>query len=65
LSAIEKVEHPKLVIEEATEQKIAALITDWLFDKKGDLLYLYWAGHGLITSERNRRLLSLYPQNLF
>jgi len=57
LSPLEKVEHPELVIEEATEQKIAALITDWLSDKKGDLLYLFWAGHGLITSERNRRLL--------
>jgi len=57
LSSLENVEHPELEIAEATEQKISALITDWLSDKKGDLLYLFWAGHGLITSERNRRLL--------
>ncbi len=57
LSPLENVEHPELANEEATEPKIAALITDWLSDKKGDLLYLFWAGHGLITSERNRRLL--------
>ncbi len=57
LSPLEKVEHPELAITEATEAKISALITDWLSEKKGDLLYLFWAGHGLITSERNRRLL--------
>lgn len=57
LSPLEKVEHPELTLEEATETKIYALITDWLSTKKGDLLYLFWAGHGLITSERNRRLL--------
>ncbi|WP_446404598.1 caspase family protein [Coleofasciculus sp. C1-SOL-03] len=45
------------VIEEATESNITTLITDVLSDKKGDLLYLFWAGHGLITSTRNRRLL--------
>ncbi|HEY9830595.1 MAG TPA: NB-ARC domain-containing protein [Stenomitos sp.] len=57
LSSLENVEHPELARAEATEQQISALITDWLSDKKGDLLYLFWAGHGLITSERNRRLL--------
>lgn len=57
LSPLQEVEHSELVVEEATEQRIAALITDWLSDKKGDLLYLFWAGHGLINSERNRRLL--------
>jgi hypothetical protein len=51
------VEQPDLAVEEATEPKIASIITDFLSEKKGDLLYIFWAGHGLITSERNRRLL--------
>jgi len=57
LSPLEDIEHSELTIEEATEHKIADLITGWLSEKKGDLLYLFWAGHGLITSTRNRRLL--------
>ena len=57
LSPLEEIEHSELTIEEATEHKIADIITDWLSEKKGDLLYLFWAGHGLITSTRNRRLL--------
>jgi len=57
LSPLEDIEHSELTIEEATEYKIADLITGWLSEKKGDLLYLFWAGHGLITSTRNRRLL--------
>ena len=57
LSPLEEIEHSELTIEEATEHKIAALITGWLSEKQGDLLYLFWAGHGLITSTRNRRLL--------
>ncbi|MFP5268963.1 caspase family protein [Coleofasciculus sp.] len=50
-------ESTEWVIEEATESNITTLITDVLSEKKGDLLYLFWAGHGLITSTRNRRLL--------
>jgi hypothetical protein len=46
-----------LKIEEATEQNLFAIITDFLSSKSGDLLYIYWAGHGLINSERERRLL--------
>jgi hypothetical protein len=57
LSPLEEIEHSELTIEEATEHKIADLITGWLSEKQGDLLYLFWAGHGLITSTRNRRLL--------
>ncbi|WP_414514879.1 hypothetical protein [Nostoc sp. PCC 9305] len=32
-------------------------MTNFLSPKSGDLLYIFWAGHGLITSERERRLL--------
>jgi formylglycine-generating enzyme required for sulfatase activity len=51
------IEQSELAIQEATEQNIASLITNFLSEKKGDLLYIFWAGHGLITSERDRRLL--------
>lgn len=47
----------ELVAELATEQNIADIVTNFLSPKLGDLLYIYWAGHGLITSERNRRLM--------
>ncbi|MBD2627708.1 tetratricopeptide repeat protein [Anabaena variabilis FACHB-164] len=47
-----------LEIEPATEANIFAIITDFLSQQPGDLLYIFWAGHGLITSERERRLLS-------
>jgi hypothetical protein len=57
LSSLEEIEQSELGVEEATEQKIAGIITDFFPDKKGDLLYIFWAGHGLITSERERRLL--------
>ncbi|AOX02571.1 NB-ARC domain-containing protein,Caspase domain-containing protein [Moorena producens PAL-8-15-08-1] len=43
--------------EPATEQNIVDIITNDLSQKSGDLLFMFWAGHGLITSERNRRLL--------
>ncbi|MEA5554618.1 NB-ARC domain-containing protein [Anabaena cylindrica UHCC 0172] len=46
-----------LEIEAATEANIFSIITDFLSQKPGDLLYIFWAGHGLITSERERRLL--------
>ncbi len=41
----------------ATEQNLVDIITNDLSQKQGDLLFIFWAGHGLITSERNRRLL--------
>ncbi len=50
------VEQSELARQEATEQNITALVTEFFSEKKGDLLYLFWAGHGLMTSERNRRL---------
>ncbi|MEH2403519.1 tetratricopeptide repeat protein [Nostoc sp.] len=46
-----------LTVEEATEQNISDIVTNFLSPKSGDLLYIFWAGHGLITSERERRLL--------
>ncbi|MEH1882705.1 NB-ARC domain-containing protein [Nostoc sp.] len=46
-----------LNVELATEQNISEIVTNFLSPKSGDLLYIFWAGHGLITSERERRLL--------
>ncbi|MEH1929674.1 tetratricopeptide repeat protein, partial [Nostoc sp.] len=46
-----------LTVELATEQNISDIVTNFLSPKSGDLLYIFWAGHGLITSERERRLL--------
>lgn len=46
-----------LTVELATEQNISDIVTNFLSLKSGDLLYIFWAGHGLITSERERRLL--------
>ncbi|AUB41325.1 Tetratricopeptide [Nostoc flagelliforme CCNUN1] len=45
-----------LTVELATEQNISDIVTNFLSPKSGDLLYIFWAGHGLITSERERRL---------
>ncbi|AFY34813.1 NB-ARC domain-containing protein [Calothrix sp. PCC 7507] len=46
-----------LLIESATEQNLYDIVTNFLSQKSGDLLYIFWAGHGLITSERERRLI--------
>ncbi|QSJ14727.1 NB-ARC domain-containing protein,Caspase domain-containing protein [Nostoc sp. UHCC 0702] len=46
-----------LTVELATEQNISNIVTNFLSPKSGDLLYIFWAGHGLMTSERERRLL--------
>ncbi len=45
-----------LTVELATEQNISDIVTNFLSPKLGDLLYIFWAGHGFITSERERRL---------
>jgi len=45
-----------LTVELATEQNISDIVTNFLSPQSGDLLYIFWAGHGLITSERERRL---------
>lgn len=47
----------ELTVEPATEQNISDIVTNFLSPKSGDLLYIFWAGHGVITSERERRLL--------
>ncbi|MBG1265278.1 NB-ARC domain-containing protein [Nostoc sp. WHI] len=46
-----------LTVELATEQNISDIVTNFLSQQSGDLLYIFWAGHGLITSERERRLI--------
>lgn len=51
------VEQSELEVETATEQSISYIITEFLSQQRGDLLYFFWAGHGLITSERERRLI--------
>ncbi|RCJ28950.1 NB-ARC domain-containing protein,Caspase domain-containing protein [Nostoc minutum NIES-26] len=47
----------KLAAELATEQNLYDIVTNFLSLKSGDLLYIFWAGHGLISSERERRLI--------
>ena len=51
------VEQLDLKVEEATEHNLSEIIENDLSQKQGDLLYIFWAGHGLLTSERERRLL--------
>ena len=51
------VEQLDLKVEEATEHNLSEIIENDLSQKKGDLLCIFWAGHGLLTSERGRRLL--------
>ena len=53
----EQVEQCELPVAEATLQTVINIIHSFLQPKFGDLLYIFWAGHGLITSERERRLL--------
>lgn len=57
LSSLAEIEQTELEIQPATEQNIFDIITNFLSKESGDLLYIFWAGHGLITSERTRRLL--------
>jgi formylglycine-generating enzyme required for sulfatase activity len=61
LSSLEEncylVEQSELEVEAATENNLCNIIENFLSKKKGDLLYIFWEGHGLLTSERERRLL--------
>ena len=61
LSALDEnndlVEQSDLKVEAATEPNLSGIIEDYLSQKQGDLLYIFWAGHGLLTSERERRVL--------
>lgn len=50
-------EESDLKVAEATEQNLSNIIENLFSKQKGDLLYIFWAGHGLISSERERRLL--------
>ncbi|MBO3458924.1 caspase family protein [Aetokthonos hydrillicola Thurmond2011] len=51
------VDQCKLTVESATGQNLYNIVTNFLSRKSGDLLYIFWAGHGLISSERERRLI--------
>ncbi|MEG4029967.1 MULTISPECIES: formylglycine-generating enzyme family protein [unclassified Microcoleus] len=50
-------EQSDFTVEEATEQNLSNIIENNFSKQKGDLLYIFWAGHGLLSSERERRLL--------
>ncbi|MBD2502877.1 caspase family protein [Anabaena azotica FACHB-119] len=47
----------ELKVESATEENLYDIVTNFLSQKAGDLLYIFWAGHGLISAERERRLI--------
>jgi formylglycine-generating enzyme required for sulfatase activity len=51
------VQQSDLTVEEATEYNLSEIIENDLSQKTGDLLFIFWAGHGLLTLERERRLL--------
>jgi formylglycine-generating enzyme required for sulfatase activity len=61
LSSLEEnnhlLEQSDFTVEEATEQNLSNIIENKFSKQKGDLLYIFWAGHGLLSSERERRLL--------
>jgi len=50
------IEQSELEVREATEQNIYYSITDFLSRKEGFLLYIFWAGHGVIAPDNSRRL---------
>jgi formylglycine-generating enzyme required for sulfatase activity len=51
------VQQSDLKVQEATEHNLSEIIENDLSQKTGDLLFIFWAGHGLLTVERERRLL--------
>ncbi|NEO69206.1 caspase family protein [Moorena sp. SIO3H5] len=53
----ELVNNFEITSKPATEHNLVDIITNDLSQKIGDLLFMFWAGHGLITRERNRRLI--------
>ena len=57
LSPLEQIEPCGFKIEAATEQNLSDIIENYLTQIQGDLLYIFWAGHGVINSQRNRKLL--------
>ncbi|MEI2583136.1 hypothetical protein [Scytonema sp. PRP1] len=44
----EQVDQCKLLVAEATLQTLDNIINNLLLRKSGDLLYIFWAGHGLL-----------------
>ena len=53
----ELVRQCQLTVAEPTLPNLDDIIHNFLSQKSGDLLFIFWAGHGLITSERDRKLL--------
>ncbi|WP_155748839.1 NB-ARC domain-containing protein [Scytonema sp. UIC 10036] len=53
----ELVRQCQLPVAGATLPNLDDIINNFLLRQSGDLLFIFWAGHGLITSERDRRLL--------
>jgi formylglycine-generating enzyme required for sulfatase activity len=51
------VQQSDLKVQEPTEHNLSEIIENDLSQKTGDLLFIFWAGHGLLTVERERRLL--------
>ena len=51
------VQQSDLKVQEPTENNLSEIIENDLSQKTGDLLFIFWAGHGLLTVERERRLL--------
>jgi hypothetical protein len=47
---------PGVQVEAANRQSISHMITHELPQKQGDLLYVFWGGHGTITLQGERRL---------
>lgn len=43
-------------VQPATRDNLYRAITDTLRQKEGDLLYIFWGGHGIITREGSRKL---------
>lgn len=40
----------------ATRQGVSDVVTQWLPKQSGDLLWVFWGGHGVITATRKRKL---------
>jgi len=57
----------QFTIESATSQYLFNFIENTLSKKSGDLLYIFWAGHGLLTLEGKRRLIcaNATKQNMY
>jgi hypothetical protein len=54
-NALPALTNPAVAVHEATREKIRGRIID-IKSVTGDLLYLFWGGHGIATTARDRRL---------